>query len=227
MDRMAGILLRPDTIDPLTKEGETIRQYTSEWGMDPIWNAAQVLPLRSGDFKAVTAQDQNLTLAEMPKVVDVVGYTPEYDADRKVWYANVELASDVKYFPFVRLALARYQPISVPDAHLSRVVLSDFIQVVPHRTVEYDLTNLNVDSTLQVRVSGPSYLFKQMEIYGSPLVAVRLERRQYTDATDELGWEEIATTMLSPVQQLVEKTVWQGMISVPSPAPHPLRIVVM
>jgi hypothetical protein len=93
--------------------------------------------------------------------------------------------------------------------------------------VDYDLTNLNVDSTLQVQVSGPSYLFPQMEIYGSPLVAVRLERRQYSDATDELGWETIATTMLPPVHQFVEKTVWQGTISLPSPMPHPLRIVVM
>jgi hypothetical protein len=38
------------------------------------------------------------------------------------------------YFPFVRLALARYQPQSVPDAHLSRVVLVDFAQLVPNRS---------------------------------------------------------------------------------------------
>jgi hypothetical protein len=35
------------------------------------------------------------------------------------------------YFPFVRLALARFQPDSIPDAHLSRVILAEFIQLVP------------------------------------------------------------------------------------------------
>jgi hypothetical protein len=224
---LLGILIRPDAIDPLTNEGETIRKYTSEWGMDPIWNAAQVSPLHSNDFNAVIAQGQNLALAELSKVVDVVAYQPEYDTDRNLWYANIELASNLNYFPFVRLALARYHPISVPGAHLSRVVLSDFIQVVPHRTVDYDLTNLNVDSTLHVKVSGPSYLFQEKEIFGSPLMAVRLEQRQYADATDELGWELISTIMLSPVQQLVEETVWEGTITVPGPLPHPLRVLVM
>jgi len=34
----------------------------------------------------------------------------------------------------VRLALARYQPQSVPGAHLSRVVLVDFVQLMPDRS---------------------------------------------------------------------------------------------
>ena len=37
------------------------------------------------------------------------------------------------YFPFIRLALARYQPMSVPGAHLSNVVLADFMPLAADR----------------------------------------------------------------------------------------------
>ena len=39
------------------------------------------------------------------------------------------------YFPFVRLALARYQPDSMPECHLSPVVLADFTQLAPDRSL--------------------------------------------------------------------------------------------
>lgn len=38
------------------------------------------------------------------------------------------------YFPFVRLALVRYQPISGLNAHLSCVVLADLAQLMPDRS---------------------------------------------------------------------------------------------
>jgi hypothetical protein len=51
-----------------------------------------------------------------------------------LWYCDVEIENGDAYYPFVRLALARYQPYSVPNAHLSRVVMTDFIQLAPDRT---------------------------------------------------------------------------------------------
>ena len=46
---------------------------------------------------------------------------------RQLWYCDIEIIGGASYFPFIRLALARYQPISSRNAHLSNVVLADII----------------------------------------------------------------------------------------------------
>jgi hypothetical protein len=48
-------------------------------------------------------------------------------------YCDIEVSMGASYCPFIRLALARYQPISVRGAHLSNVVLADFIHLAPDR----------------------------------------------------------------------------------------------
>ena len=40
--------------------------------------------------------------------------TPEFDQVRKLWYCDLQLDAGTSYFPFVKLALARYQPHSIP-----------------------------------------------------------------------------------------------------------------
>jgi len=60
------------------------------------------------------------------------------------------------YFPFVKLALARYQPHSVrkgnTDVCLSSVVMADYIQLVPERlaTLTFKKDNMNSRFTLQI-----------------------------------------------------------------------------
>lgn len=85
--------------------------------------------------------------------VDVAAHKVEYDTSRKLWYADIVLAPKESYNPFVRLALARYQPNSVGDASLSRVVLCDFMQLLPDRTLEVKIISGTVP-TIQVSVSG-------------------------------------------------------------------------
>jgi hypothetical protein len=112
------------------------------------------------------------------------------------------------------------------DAHLSRVVPSDFIQVLPHRRVRYDMTQLGLTNEVDIRVNGPAYFNRQREQFASPLVVARVERRQF-DTGDELGWEVVTTQVIPVVQQNPEDTVWQGRVLVPSPAPGPLRLVIL
>ena len=155
---LLGVLLRPPAVPVDSEDMDTLKRYTSEWGMDPLWRAAELAPLALGDFANAAATDTNLSLAEIASpAVDVAGFAPAYDGNRGLWYADVEMNVGRGYFPFVRLALARFQPISVPGAHLSRVVLSDFIQVVPDRQVDYDLNNAVAGGTLPVTVTGPGY----------------------------------------------------------------------
>jgi hypothetical protein len=49
-----------------------------------------------------------------------------FDPDCRLWYCDIEVNWGTAYYPFIRLALARYQPTSLPTAHLSNIVLTDF-----------------------------------------------------------------------------------------------------
>jgi hypothetical protein len=204
-----------------------LRKYASEWGMDPIWRAAETAPLIQADFANAVAQASNLSLAEVPGTsVDVVGFEAQYDTDRDLWFSDIALHAARQYFPFLRLALVRFQPISVPGAHLSRVVLSDFIQVLPHRTVKYDASQVNVTQQVEITVNGPAYFQRERKQFASPLVVARIEQRRF-DTGDELGWETVARQPIPVVQQDVDNTIWTGMVQVPNPAPSPMRIVVL
>ncbi len=145
-------------VAPLVTAGpavpDPLSTLVTQWGMDPIW---QTNPL-PGDlptldnFKSPQKTGTALTLEELADKqeptsgayrVCVAGYQPEYDKDRQLWYCDIPIDTGVSYFPFVRLALVRFQPISVENAHLSRVVRADFVQLTPDRaaTVVYDPKN--------------------------------------------------------------------------------------
>ena len=66
--------------------------------------------------------------------VDVAPHDVFYDADRgSSGIATSRSTAGASYFPFIRLALARYQPISSRHAHLSNVVLADIIALSADR----------------------------------------------------------------------------------------------
>jgi len=65
--------------------------------------------------------------------VDIAPHDVFYDAQRQLWYCDIEVSPAQSYFPFVRLALARYQPVSLSGCHLSNVVLADFMALTPSR----------------------------------------------------------------------------------------------
>ena len=69
-------------------------------------------------------------------MMSVAGHEVQFDNARRLWYADLELNAGGSYWPFVRLALARYQPESRGDCHLSRVVSPSSSQLLPDRSVE-------------------------------------------------------------------------------------------
>lgn len=83
----------------------------------------------------------NLALDEMEGHSDsaslnvaVAPYAVAFDPTRQLWYADIQLNIGSAQMPFVRLALVRYQPNSIPGVEVSRVVLADIIQLLPDRT---------------------------------------------------------------------------------------------
>jgi hypothetical protein len=225
-----GVVIRPGNVPFDSEAGEALRPYTSQWGMDPLWHSVPTEPLTlnrlAGDSLRETAT--NLVLAELEDTslrVHVAGYEPGYDTDRQLWYANIEMDPGRAYFPFVRLALARFHPISVARAELSPVILADFMQMVPHRRITYDKNNVAAGS-LGIHIEGPSARIGDLPT----LMLVHLEERdgRVPDETDPLGWRAVIQPTVIPAVpgQPIEESIWELTLSLPNPQPQPLRVVV-
>ncbi|MDB5076963.1 MAG: hypothetical protein JWO42_3142 [Chloroflexi bacterium] len=171
-----GTILRGSQPDPA---------YCTEWGLDPIHLSADLpaayTPSLSAFTSAVRTQT-GLSLSDAPKrSASVAGHLVAFDPDRRLWYSDITIAAGQAYFPFIRLALARYQPFSVDGAHLSPLVLADFMQLTPDRTATVTFDPVQ-PGTLQISVSGPVP-------FGSTNVVVAAIEQQAADAPDpDLGW---------------------------------------
>ena len=95
----------------------------TEWGSDPVWESElPELPPTVADFPRHAGYASGLTLDELPPELAVVvaAHDVHFDPDRKLWYCDIEIDPGDTYFPFVRLALARYQAHSRHAARTSR-----------------------------------------------------------------------------------------------------------
>jgi hypothetical protein len=129
----------------------------TQWGLDPLWDTA--LPktkISVSDFSARVVGEA-VKLQERPDdaFVQVVGHRVHWDADRRLWYCDIELDPGATYMPFVRLALVRYQPNALPGAKISKVVLAEFSQVLPRRAAVLDRQGGNV--TVKLWGSAPHF----------------------------------------------------------------------
>lgn len=136
--------------------------FVTQWGADPVWAGSLIsgqAPAATRFALAVTegpiAQDRldssiperegelpagpfDLTSLPLPGVlgspmVDAVPHLVHWDADRRLWYADIVIEPGNAYAPFIKLALARYQPISARGAHLSPVTPTEVVQLLPDR----------------------------------------------------------------------------------------------
>jgi len=197
---------------------EALKPVITQWGIDPIW-ASNPLPADLPKFEHFTNPSQiaaGLTLQELEGMQDpsteyynvgVAAYKPEYDKDRGLWYCDIEIDAGDVYFPFVRLALVRYQPISVGNAHLSRVVLADLAQLTPDRTAIM-VYNPKNPKKIDLVVAGLSYSASSAG-RGPSLVEATVETNP-AGADNELGWVPVpnGTVVLQP-KLIGLQTVWK------------------
>jgi len=120
-----------------------------------------VPPLAAESFPARKEVLKSMALLEMPRNrlpssygVSVVGHEVKFNAERDLWYADVEIAGLVDRFSFLRLGLVRFQPFSAQGCHLSRVELPDPVQIPPRRTL-IATTHGAARESLVVTVRGP------------------------------------------------------------------------
>jgi hypothetical protein len=168
--------------DPETSPlGHPYKDLATQWANDPVWDSAFVRGVapRRADFPlARTAPDPaggwlppnapateadqrpgafKVTALHVPSAgpaapVEVAPHDVYYDSDRRLWCCDIEVKADASYFPFIRLALARYQPVSVDGAHLSNVVLADVMALTADRWL--NVTPTAEPSTRRVAVFG-------------------------------------------------------------------------
>lgn len=212
---------------------DSLKPYVSQWGMDPLRLSADLdgppaadrFPRAAPAFGGQTKS--GLTLDEIAGVtVSAAGHAVKFDTSRKLWYSDIQINWGSSYFPFVRLALARFQPYSIPDAHLSRVVLADLVQLAPDRIATV-LTNFDSShpNAVQVTVNGDGYSDESEET-GS-VIEVTVEQQQ-ADVAGDLAWVPVpnGTHALVTDSSISPKT-WRGTFDLPRrPGTIPFRLLI-
>jgi hypothetical protein len=143
--------------------------YASHVGQDPLRQSADVPPLTAAQFRNAELTDQvqlrELARAAVPdRAATIVAYRPVFDPVSGHWVCDIDLDLGDAYFPFVRLALVRYQPKSLrpvpdsldrtPDACVvSPVVTTQAVQPLPQRT----LSVIPSADSIKLTLSGPGY----------------------------------------------------------------------
>jgi hypothetical protein len=163
---MLGVVLADPASYP---PGDRLRPFVTHLGKDAIWVTGSVADYpQDADFKKIFPRafvtKAFLVLDEVSAAehtVFVAGHTlgpGDFDTDRKLWTCDIQIKIDAgqSYNPFVRLALARYQPHSLPEVELSRVVLTDFVQLAPDRTVRVNPVEGDPNS-FTISVQGLTY----------------------------------------------------------------------
>jgi hypothetical protein len=198
-----GVVVYRLSADATSAGGKKLRELVTRWGTDPLQeqqpqSTEHLLANRFGGQSdlagAVTLPEgpPSTDTVPVPKV-DVVAYPVEFDPARDRWVADVQFSAlglPETAWPFLRLALVRFQPQSLTGCHLSPVTIAPFVQIPPTRTIE-------------ARREGPVGV--RVKVTGPPVVGttftVRQERRipEPSVRTLDLAVDATAGWQVTPV----------------------------
>jgi hypothetical protein len=228
------------------QQRDKFKPFITQWGMDPIWQTGS-LEFVPGtyNFPDAVESDLGVSLEESsvaksttePGRVDVVGFTPQFDETRKLWYADLTVNVGATYSPFIRLALVRYQPHALDDARISRVVLAGFSQLTPDRAAMVT-ADPHHPRTLRATVSGVAPRGPQPAGPAEPRPArpthVEVRVQQRGAVASDLAWNEVPAAVAT-VTQFYEGpglgqpdlALWVGAVTFASkPAPGQFRLLI-
>ncbi|MEO5685905.1 MAG: hypothetical protein ABIR54_00965 [Burkholderiaceae bacterium] len=163
-------------------------RFVTRWGLDPLWKGPDNACLGSipseafrrhvcdvASLPARTRQDACFPVVDLRDCIAVrdqiasyesgdtrvalVLYEPKYDPRSRRWYADIQIDEKYAYYPFVRLALARYQRYALPGMELSGILQQEFVQLPPQRRTRLIIQNTTRSAagtsvSLGVTVSG-------------------------------------------------------------------------
>lgn len=221
---LLGIVIAqgPDAQTTTNLIPNALKNLVTQWGADPIRiSGPTYFAPTIHHFPDAAVEEPGITLEEAQSKpqdpsswwLSVVGHKVEFDAERKLWYSDISIDAGPSYFPFVRLALVRYQPMSVRGAQVSKVTLADFIQLTPDRHAWVRTTPDN-PQLIQVSVSGIAPLATNKKTEKN-LVFVRAEMLHPDGET----WLPVTPIRLPLVRTQITApfTVWNGLVPLPLP----------
>jgi hypothetical protein len=227
---LLGVVLWPADAAPPTNDerANRLRGAITQWGLDPVRNSGGLTPLpRLQDFPDATAIASRVTIPDLGLAVDVAGHPVFFDSDRGLWFCDITIGASTAYMPFVRLALARFQPHSIPGAEISAVALADFVQLAPDRSAVL-IVQPDAPSLYKLVVSGFAALPSATAPWRS---TIDLEIQQRTPGLGaDLGWQTASPSaaLVTPVDPppSAPAVLFSGFIEFPAPpAPGTMRIV--
>ncbi len=170
----------------------------TRWGRDPLTAGpgATVDPT-TADFPAATEVGTGVDGR-----FDVAGHEVTFDADRRLWTADVPIDATFGYRPFVRLAVCRFQPHALDGQHASGTVGLDPLRLGAHRRVEVTQASGN---QADVRLTGPDDV---------NVVSVVLQEADPAIADADLKWHDVSTTVLSR-SGTTAAAVHEGLVGIP------------
>jgi hypothetical protein len=206
---------------------EAWKDSVTQWGEDPLWASSSLSAFpRISSFPDAVATERDLSLETVDHLfipfadvgirrhVDVAGHSVAWDDHRKLWYCDLRVKTDSPtYAPFVRLALARYQPHALADAKLSPVVLADFAQLTAERALTVTGDPFK-SRTLDVAVSGPGPTAPRRTS-----IRVSVQQQDPDLGHTDLGWETATDVTITetgadqqdpPAPQFV---LWNGRVT--------------
>ena len=217
----------------------SLAPYVTQWGFDPIHVSRETLTSKTKQptpscFPFATANSGNgsLTIAEVSGKVDVAGHDVGFDSTRNLWYADIKVTSPSgaeleSYTPFIRFAFARYQPTSIPDTHLSKVVTVDYAQLAPNRHVTVVGSSYgNNGGQFAVTVAGyaPITTHKGKASTGASRMRLTVESKDDRILDDALAWKPMTVNGRRLSQDLAssvadtDRVTWSGSVVIPSGA---------
>ncbi len=163
---------------------EQLQQYVTEWGNDPVYRSKGHLPVdypKPQNFPGYDNKRKFLHLAEYGgHTVTALAYDVDYDEASERWFADITIDQGNAYFPFIKLALARYQVYSLGGLELSPVVAVDAVQLTPDRNASIFWGSTG--TSFGVYVNGRSYEAARSG-YG-PRMTLTVEKR----LSDGFAW---------------------------------------
>ncbi|MEO1059701.1 MAG: fibronectin type III domain-containing protein, partial [Actinomycetota bacterium] len=148
--------------------------------------------------------------------VDVAGFEVRFDPDSNRWFSDVTISpsfdTEIGYRPFVKLALCRYQPVSVEGAFVGEHIVTEPIRLGATRNVN---TNRSGDD-VNVTVTG-----KEL---GNEMTAVMQEIDPDIDDAD-LRWRNVGSEITLTKAVGASESTWTGTLPLP-PSGSAARLVI-
>jgi hypothetical protein len=195
---------------PQGEPSDALLPYVTLQGRDPIWDTGEppVSPVIDG-ARLTLAEDESLSVLAVPCPVWSHGDS---------WYADIALPGTASYCPLVRPAVARLQTHSIPGLQLSPVVRTDFVPLLPDRTLTVTPGQEQVQVLLDgIGPSGAGSESNQVQVAveRQPAAGAGIDGSAADPADPEApGWTTVGEA----------HGVLGDLVTVDAPAPGPLRV---